>query len=120
MTQASSTPPYDPALEGTERDFKCLTCQLVTRARYTPRACPGTAQWVAEGDGAAVHVDSLGVQAQLADARQRLAGEGFVELHQADPLHVYAGPVQRLATGRDRPQAHTAGVDPGHGGGDHA
>ena len=40
MTQASSTPPYDPALEGTPRDFKCLTCQLVTRAPYTPRACP--------------------------------------------------------------------------------
>ena len=40
VTQASSTPPYDPALEGTERDFKCLTCQLVTRAAYTPRACP--------------------------------------------------------------------------------
>jgi len=40
VTQASSTPPYDPALEGTQRDFKCLTCQLVIRAAYTPRACP--------------------------------------------------------------------------------
>jgi Zn finger protein HypA/HybF involved in hydrogenase expression len=40
MTQASQTPPYDPALEGTPRDFKCLTCQLVFRARYLPRFCP--------------------------------------------------------------------------------
>jgi Zn finger protein HypA/HybF involved in hydrogenase expression len=40
LTQASSTPPYDPALEGTPRDFKCLTCQLIIRAPYAPQACP--------------------------------------------------------------------------------
>ncbi len=40
MTQASSTPPYDPALEGTPRDFKCLTCQRMTRAPNLPQVCP--------------------------------------------------------------------------------
>jgi Zn finger protein HypA/HybF involved in hydrogenase expression len=40
VTQASQTPPYDPALEGVEREFKCLTCQLVSRARHLPQFCP--------------------------------------------------------------------------------
>lgn len=40
MTQASSTPPYDPALEGVLRDFKCLTCTWLTRAPHLPAFCP--------------------------------------------------------------------------------
>jgi len=40
VTQASSTPPYDPKLEGTPRDFKCLTCQLMIHSAYTPSFCP--------------------------------------------------------------------------------
>lgn len=61
MTQASNTPPYDPALEGTERDFKCLTCQLVTRARYTPAACPrcgaSRVKMIEQRSGAAVEAE---------------------------------------------------------------
>ena len=40
MTQASQTPPYDPALEGTPREFKCLTCLIVIRAPHLPQLCP--------------------------------------------------------------------------------
>src|SRR5207237_4165154 len=58
-------------------------------------------QRVAQGDGATVDIDPLLGQTELADAGQRLRSEGRVELGQVDIVQVDAGPLQRLAAGRD-------------------
>ena len=73
------------------------------------------AEWMADGDGAAVGVDAgIGVvQPKLPRHRQRLGGESFVEL---DHIHLGQGKpsqLQGLLRGGHRPHAHDAGLDAG-------
>ena len=49
---------------------------------------------MAEGDGAAVDVDALGVEVQRADDGQGLGGEGLVEFDEADVVEGEAGAVR--------------------------
>jgi hypothetical protein len=75
---------------------------------------------MAQGDGAAVDVDPRRIEAQLAHAGDRLAGEGLVELDEVDLLDGQPGPLERLARGRHRAHAHDRWMHPGHGRADHA
>src|SRR5262249_202286 len=65
-------------------------------------ACPGAPDRMAEGDGAAVDVDLLGVPAEPLIDRAGLSREGLVGLDQIEILHAPAGLLQRLLRGRDR------------------
>jgi hypothetical protein len=71
----------------------------------------GGAEGVADGDGAAVGVDLGGVEAELTDAVEALAGEGLVELDGVDLVDGEAGLVQELADGGDGADAHDVGGD---------
>jgi hypothetical protein len=51
----------------------------------------GAAEGVTEGDRAAVHVELLFVDAELADAGEDLGGEGLVQLDQVDLIERQAG-----------------------------
>ena len=55
-----------------------------SRTRVVGEAGAGAAERVAEGDRAAVDVEPLLVDAELADAGEDLGGEGLVELDQVD------------------------------------
>ncbi len=61
-----------------------------------------------ERDGAAVgvHVGRVVGQAQLAQHRQRLRGEGFVQLDHVERLHVQLQAPEQLARRRHRADAH--------------
>jgi hypothetical protein len=51
---------------------------------------------VSGGDGAAVDVGLLGVEPELVDAVDRLAGEGLVDLDEVDLVERQAGLLQEL------------------------
>jgi hypothetical protein len=67
---------------------------------------------VADRDRTAVDVDALLVDPELAHDRERLRGEGLVELDEVDVVDGHAGPVEQLAHGGHRPDAHHRWVDP--------
>src|SRR6185312_6275091 len=50
----------------------------------------GAAERMAQGDGPAVDVDLVGIEVGLGDDRQRLGGEGLVELDQGDVVEADA------------------------------
>ena len=70
---------------------------------------------VAERDRPAVDVDLLGIEPELVDAHDRLRGERLVELDEVEVVDADAGPLERLACRRDRPDAHDRGIDAGDG-----
>ena len=88
--------------------------QLVDEHRHQPRAAHP--ERMPERDRAAVDVDLLGIQAELVDARDRLAGERLVELDEVEVVDAEPGPRERLAGGRHGPEAHDRRVDAGDGG----
>ncbi len=57
----------------------------------------GAAQRMAQSDGAAVGIDAFRIEPRFADHRQRLRGEGFVQLDHADVVQLQSG--QRKAFG---------------------
>src|SRR5713101_9861968 len=67
---------------------------------------PGGAHRMAEGDGAAVRVDLLGVDFELADDGHRLGGEGFVQLHEIDIVDRHADFLEQFLHGEDGGHAH--------------
>src|SRR5581483_768894 len=71
------------------------------------------AEWMAESDRAAVDIDLLGVETQLADHDEALGGERLVQLDEVHVLKRDAASLDELANGRDRPDAHHAWIDPG-------
>lgn len=75
---------------------------------------------MADGDGAAaIHVDYRRIPAHVLVHRAGLGGKGLVRLDQIKVANLPAGPVERLAAGMDRADAHDRGVKPGGGiGGD--
>ena len=82
---------------------------IVARPRRAPRrrisqisvrragARPSDAERVAERDRAAVHVQPLVVDPELADAGEHLGREGLVQLDEVDVVDVEAGALERLA-----------------------
>ena len=64
-------------------------------------ACARSANRMPDGDGAAIDVDDLRVPAHVAIDRDGLGGEGLVGFDQLDLVDAPAGPLQRLAAGRD-------------------
>jgi hypothetical protein len=85
------------------------TVHFVNQRRCQPGA--GAAEGVADGDRAAVDVHLCFIEAQIADARDRLCRERFVQLEQVDVLDLQPGAVERLAHGVDRPDAHVCRID---------
>ncbi len=57
------------------------------------------------------HVDRGRVEPELADHRHRLRRERLVQLDEVELVEADTGPVEQLADGRDRPDAHHGGVD---------
>ena len=68
------------------------------------------AQGGAQGDGAAVDVDLVDVDAELAGAVDRLAGEGLVDLEEVHVPDGQAGLLQRGRDGLGGTDAHDLGV----------
>ena len=66
----------------------------------------GHAERVADRDRAAVHVELVDVDAQVAVAGDDLRGERLVDLDQVDVVDGHPGPGQRLLGGLDRAVAH--------------
>src|SRR5437762_8704295 len=69
---------------------------------------------MAERDAAAVDVDLLGIDLQLADAGYCLSGESFVQLDETDLIDRESGTFERLLGRRDRAQSHTARIHACH------
>src|ERR1044072_9906854 len=78
----------------------------------------GAAEWVAEGDRAAVDVEALLVEPELSGAGEDLGGEGLVELDQVDLVDREARGGKGARDRLDRADAHVCGVVPGEFGGE--
>src|SRR6478736_6795252 len=74
--------------------------QLVEEPGHDPGAA-GTDR-VAEGDGAAVDVDLVPVEAELATVGQRLRGERLVDLDQVERLDRHLDPIEEPSDALDR------------------
>src|SRR6185295_10155712 len=83
--------------------------QLPDQRRQDPGS--GAAERVAEGDRAAVDVQPLLVDPELADAGEDLGGERLVDLDQVDLVEAQAGGVERPSNRGHRPHSHVRGVD---------
>src|SRR5438477_487498 len=97
--------------ESGEAVAAAAAAELVEEAHDEPRAAHP--EGVAERDRAAVHVHLLRVETELADHDEALGGERLVQL---DEIEVGDGdpcPSEKLAHGRDRPDAHHSRIDPG-------
>src|SRR5579863_6388793 len=70
----------------------------------------GHAEGVAEGDGAALHVELLPGDAEMTGRGDDLGGEGLVDLDQVDVVDRHARPPQGLPAGLDGPETHDLGV----------
>src|SRR4029077_4706279 len=78
----------------------------------------GAAEGMAEGDGTAVDVEPLLVDAELTGAGEDLGGEGLVELDQVDLVDAEAGRGEGPGDRLDWADAHVGGVDAGDSEGD--
>ena len=76
------------------------------RGRLAEDARAGRAERMAERNRAAVDIDLIQRELQIADAGDRLRSEGFVELDDVELADLDAGALQRLARGADRTDAH--------------
>ena len=73
---------------------------------------------MAERDGAAVRVDLVRIDFQLADHRDGLRGKGLVELHEIDVVDRHPDFLQEVLHGKDRGHPHDLRGDAGYGVGD--
>src|SRR5208337_5288374 len=67
----------------------CLSLEHFVEQRHRS-ARSGAADGMAKRDGAAVDVEFLAIEMQLAVARQHLGGEGFIEFDQIEAAEVEA------------------------------
>src|SRR2546430_759181 len=74
--------------ERDERGGEIAPFQLIEHAAQQYRA--SGAERMAERDGAAVHINLLGIDIELAHRLHRHAGEGFVDLPEVDILHTHS------------------------------
>ena len=68
---------------------------------------------MAERDRAAVHVQAIRIDRQLAQAGEHLRRERFVQLDEIDLIERQPGLLQDLLHGRHRPDAELLGLDAG-------
>ena len=108
--------PWPPPTHMVSRP-NCLVvvCEAVEQRGRDPGA--GHAERVPEGDRAAVDVELVDVDAELAVGRDHLRGERLVDLDEVDVVDRHAGARQRLRERLDRPEAHDLRGQPGHAGG---
>ena len=85
----------------------------VIRAPLIPKGCPRAMAPPPQGDGPAVHVECVGVDAQVAVAGDDLGGEGLVDLDEVEVVDGHAGAGQRLAGRLDRAVTHQFGGQAG-------
>jgi hypothetical protein len=67
--------------------------QLINDLHGELGACAG--QWMAEGDGASVHVHDVRIDVQLADDTEALGGEGLVQFDQINLIEMGPMPMMR-------------------------
>ena len=77
----------------------------------TTRRAPLDPERVPDRDRAAIDVDPLLVDPQLAHHGERLRGERLVQLHEIDLAELDAGSLEQPADGGDRSDPHHGGVD---------
>src|SRR5260221_9669116 len=97
------------------RQSVALALAFQQRSRLAGDARTGGAERVPERQGAAVDIGLGEIDAEIADAGERLRGKGFVELDDVDVLHRKAGALQRLLGRRDRTDPHDLGRAAGDG-----
>src|SRR5215208_3781375 len=85
--------------------------QLVRERAEQPGA--GAAERVADRDRAAVHVELVVIDAELAHRGEHLRGEGLVQLDQVDVFDAQLRASERLARRRYGADPHVARVDAG-------
>src|SRR2546427_11361264 len=73
---------------------------------------------MAKRDAAAVDVDLLGIELQLADAGDCLRGESLVQLDEIDLIDCETGAFERLLGRRHWTKSHAARIYTRHGGRD--
>src|SRR2546425_1347785 len=73
---------------------------------------------MAKRDAAAVDVDLLGIELQLADAGDCLRGESLVQLNQIDLIDCETGAFERLLGRRYGTKSHATRIYTSHGGRD--
>ena len=56
--------------------------------------CPGTAQGMAQGNGTAIDIDDIGIEAKFLDNGQCLGCKGFVKLDEVDIVELHIGHFQ--------------------------
>src|SRR5262245_3181717 len=78
-------------------------------------AGPRHAEGVTDGDGPAVDVEVLHRNAQLVAAVHRLAGESFVELPEADVVHLEPLPLEQERYRKHWTDPHFVGLAARHG-----
>src|SRR5690606_14030517 len=84
------------------------------------QAGAGHAEGVAHGDGAAVDVELVPVDAEVLGRRHDLGGERLVDLDQVDVVDRHAGVLQRALARLDGAHAHDLGGEARDAGGDDA
>ena len=103
-------PLADADAEGGDSVPRLAPPELPRERGHEPGA--GAAQRVAERDGAAVDVEAVLVDAELARAGEDLSGERLVDLDQVDLIEGEAGGVEGAADGRTGPIPMNAGSTP--------
>src|SRR4030095_15821928 len=99
-----------------QADGLVVPVQRVEQRAGDPRA--GHPERVADRDRAAVDVQLLDRDAEVAVRRDDLRGGRLVDLHQGDVVDGHAGPLERLPGRLDRAQAHDLWRQRGDAGGD--
>src|SRR5579862_7521932 len=95
-----------PAADALGRERQALALPLEKSRGLAGDARAGGTQRMADGDGAAVQVHLRRIDLEVAQAGDRLRGEGLVDLDEVDLVDRYAGALQRLAAGRHRTDPH--------------
>ena len=99
------------AAEAERREAVAAAAPLELVEERRDDAGAACADGVSERDRAAVHVDLVPVEVQLAAVRQRLRGEGLVDLDEVERLDRQLDPVQQPSNAYDRRQEQPARLD---------
>src|SRR3989442_7148850 len=105
--------------ESGDAALEIAASELVEQRDENARA--GSADGMADGDGAAVHVDIFGIELELARDGDGGNGEGFVELEEIDVfIAIPAGFLEEIIDGVHGGHHDPLGLDAGNGLGDDA
>src|SRR5204863_1954780 len=99
----------DADAERCEAVPSAAAAELVQQGHYEAR--PAHPERMAERDRAAVDVDALGVEAELADHDQALRCERLVELDEIEVLNLHPRAIEQLPNRRHGPDSHHPRID---------